>query len=163
MQKMRLLSKAVQPVEKHGGQPTHFKYRYSPALAYLLINQLSKLNRYTMKRRDIATRYEQGGLSLTTELAGGIHPSWLRYPLQVKNPKALHSKAKQNKILLGNWYNAPLAPPDSNPESFDYKPGSCPVAEKVSRRIINLPTYPTMNKEEVSKIVKLVLPLIRGS
>ena len=166
MQKLGLLSKAVAPQEKTGEKPVHFSYRFSPALGQLLELQLSKLDRYTLRRRQIARRYMQAladipgikmaGLpaDLSTEAlakAGG-----LRFPVFVQNPDKMRKAAQREKIILGDWYDTPLAPPDALPEKFGYAPGSCPVAEETARNIVNLSTYPLMTDGQVEKVIRFV-------
>lgn len=157
-QRLGFLSKAVEPQEKIGDPPGHLDYKFSGALAYLLVNQLAKLERYTVHRRRLSHTF-QTALASHPGLPKPIddtNPAWLRFPLLVGVPKELHHKAKKQQILLGDWYNSPLAPGDCHLESFDYHPGSCPQAEKVSKRIINLPTHPRMTDEEIHKIIKLI-------
>ena len=43
-------------------------------------------------------------------------------------------------------------------EVSGYEAGSCPVAEEVCKRVVNLPTHPRMKlgeAEEIAKIVKI--------
>lgn len=157
-QRLGFLSKAVEPQEKIGDPPRHFTYRFSGALAHLLANQLAKLERYTKHRQHLSHTY-QTALASHPGLPHPIDdtkPAWLRFPLLVGIPKELHRKAKRQHILLGDWYNSPLSPGDCHLESFDYQPGSCPKAEKASKQIINLPTYPRMTDEETHRVIKLV-------
>jgi len=158
LQKLSLLSKAVQPVEKLGGQPTHFNYRYSPALAFLLLKQLAKLDSYTVHRRRIVKQYQA---SLSKEVKQphpqtDTQPSWLRYPVLVENPKQLRYEAKGEEILLGDWYDSPLGPADSSLDKFDYQSGSCPEAEKVSQHVINLPTHPRLSSSQARAVINLL-------
>ena len=159
LQKASLLSKAVQAREKTNGQPDHFSYRFSPALAALLQNQLSKLERFNLRRREISQAYLNGlarhaGLPPTNHHA---NPIWLRFPLKVNNPAKLQNQANQEKILLGDWYNSPVAPADANSNKFNYKKDSCPIAEQTAKHIINLPTCPTMTSKQVEQIIQLII------
>lgn len=158
LQKSGFLSKAIEPTEKHGAKPRHIDYRFPGALAYLLKLQLSKLNRYTTRRRAIANTYRA---ALNSEHSGNsslyIDSSWLRWPLLVDNPTQLHFEAKQQNILLGDWYNSPIVPSDSNAETFGYQSGSCPHAENIAKQVINLPTYPRLTEQQVKQVIGLVL------
>ena len=157
-QKLHLLSKAVTAEEKRGEKPNHISYRFSGALAYVLQHQLTKLDRYTARRRAIAKTYrdalpEHQGIAKPLP---NSEPSWLRFPLLVENPKELHRTSRQQQILLGDWYNTPLAPIDCNLSAFNYTWGDCPKAEAVAKQIINLPTYPRLTDKQVKKVIKLV-------
>jgi len=159
-QKSGFLSKAIEPAEKQGAKPAHVGYRFPGSLAYLLKLQLNKLNRYTTRRRDIANIYRA---ALSNEQNTNSSPdndsSWLRWPLLVEDPKQLHLKAKQRNILLGDWYDEPIVPNDGNTETFGYRPGSCPNAEAVAKKVINLPTYPRLTDQQVKQVINLVLEI----
>ncbi|MDP3997165.1 MAG: aminotransferase class I/II-fold pyridoxal phosphate-dependent enzyme [Candidatus Andersenbacteria bacterium] len=153
-QKLRLLSKAVTPKEKTGGRPRLTNWQFSPALAPLLLNQLNQLNRYTETRQRVASRYlrelkQKPVIKFTGE------PSWLRFPVVVQNPTQILRQAKQNRILLGDWYNSPVAPRSSNRTPF-YTQGACPQAEKLAQKTINLPTYSSLSEDEVTGIIEFM-------
>lgn len=148
LQKFGFLSKAVAPEEKRGEKPVHFAYRFSPALAYLLVQQLDKLDHFTNRRQEIVKKY-------IVALSGPTN-ALLRFPLQRKDASALRKAAQGQHILLGDWYDSPLVPSDSDNSIFGYHPGSCPVAEEVGKEIVNLPTYPLLTDEQVEKVIQFV-------
>lgn len=158
LQKANLLSKAVLPGEKSSLPPPHVNFSPSPALAILLNKQLEKLSLFNQRRRDIARWYDRElSLSLVRPTSPpSADPAWLRYPLLVKRPAELIKKAKQQKIMLGDWYDSPLAPRGSDPAKFFYQLGSCPNAEAAARQIINLPLYPTMSVGEIKKVIAFI-------
>jgi dTDP-4-amino-4,6-dideoxygalactose transaminase len=158
LQKTSLLSKAVQEKEKGSNKPNHISYRYSPALALLLQNQLTKLDSFNERRREIIQTYfntlsNHSDLPQTTQPS---NPTWLRFPLKVNQPPKLHNQARKQKILLGDWYNSSIAPVDADSKIFNYIKGSCPIAEKTAEHIVNLPTYPTITNRQVEQIIKLI-------
>jgi perosamine synthetase len=157
-QKLGLLSKALEPQEKRGGKPRHLTYRFPGALALLLEHQLSKLDRYTERRRRAARTYQVGLQNIPGQAQPlpQTEPSWLRFPLRVKNPAALHRAARRQRIQLGDWYDTPLAPADCDPAAFGYQSGSCPRAEQTARHIINLPTYPRLKESELQEVISLI-------
>jgi perosamine synthetase len=158
-QALRLLSKAVTSQEKKGRMPAHLQHRFSPALAHLLDVQLGQLDAMTRHRQQIANQYtnELAGSSADLPIvAEGSTPAWLRFPLMVDDANSMHQAARSRSMLLGDWYNAPLVPGDCSLEAFHYEPGSCPVAEKIAKHVINLPTYPALTDEQVDKVVAFV-------
>lgn len=156
-QSLGFLSKAVSLEERQGKRPRHISYRYSPALATLLVNQLQKIKAYTARRQAIATRYFSalGAFDFNLpRVPDGSNPAWLRFPLLVKNqPEFLHMAAQRN-IYLGDWYDAPLVPKGSNLVSFQYQPGQCPQAEHAAAHVINLPTHPRLTDQDVEIIIE---------
>ncbi len=157
LQRVRAISKVLTPSEKKGEQPPHLHYRYPSALAELLTHQLEKLPRFTERRREIATRYQQalaGNSRLTLPtVPPNSQPAWLRYPILVADPVKLRQQAKQKHMLLGDWYDKPIAPHDVDQRVFGYIPGSCPNAEAAATRVINLPTYPLLINEQVEQVI----------
>lgn len=160
LQRLRLISKVLTPAEKKGEQPTHLHYRYPAALAELLVHQLEKLSRFTSRRQQIASRYQEAfknnpRLTLPTTPANS-RVAWLRYSIVVENPTKLRTLAKQQPMLLGDWYDTPVAPRDVNPQVFSYTHGSCPVAEDATRHVINLPTYPLLTDQQVEQVITFI-------
>ena len=62
-------------------------------------------------------------------------------------------EARQNHIELGDWYQTPVAPAGVNVRKVGYKPGSCPVAEKLCRQSINLPTHIHISENDAQTII----------
>lgn len=148
LQKFGFLSKAVTLEEKSGKKPAHLAYRFSPALAYLLVQQLDKLERFTARRQEIGEKYH--------DILGGSSNALLRFPIQTEKPAAVRQAAQHQKMLLGDWYDTPLVPQDSDFSAFGYVPGSCPVAEEVGKQVTNLPTYPLMTNEQVEQVISFI-------
>jgi len=72
----------------------------------------------------------------------------------VNNPERVIKKAKQKKILLGDWYRPVIAPSGVDLKIIGYKLNSCPNAETVSKKIINLPTLIT--KSQAQTLINLI-------
>ncbi len=153
----RLVSKAVHWKEKQGLKPDYFPAHMPNAFAYLALKQFERLDEFNAHRRQLAGFYHKELQATSYKLQplteGHIY---LRYPVWHKNAGEIIQKAKMAGILLGDWYNSPVAPDDTNLEKMHYKKGSCPVAEKVSREIFNLPTNPNLSIEEAKRVVKFL-------
>jgi perosamine synthetase len=108
----------------------------------LLNNQINKLEKFNNNRKKISRIY-------------GKEDIYLRYPVQCSNPKALREALRNEKVIIGNWYNNPVYPRGTNLEQFGYILGSCPKAEKLSKNILNLPTNIEVGEEESIKIKEI--------
>ncbi len=84
------------------------------------------------------------------ELAGH---TFLKYPILVKERARFLQEAEQHNIELGEWFLSPLHPVMDHLESWNYTVGSCPVAEDVSSKMINLPTHASMNEAQIQKVL----------
>jgi perosamine synthetase len=164
-------------IEKQGKKPENYLFKFPEILFPLLLNQLKKLERFNEKRREIAKIYAtdlrglQHGLTQVDtdndigakphnqylrESALNLHqsavePIFLRFPILIENRDFVLEKFKKENIYLGDWYRCVLDP-CSDLKIFDYEIGSCPKAEKITKKIINLPTL--IDKEEVEYIIK---------
>ena len=147
-QKSNLLSWPVLAKEKKG-QPGLLIKKIPNALAGLALLQLNKLKSINQQRQKIVKLYHQ------------IFQVWnleyfplLRYPILVNNPKKIIKKAKHRQILLGNWYQSVVAPKGVDLKMINYQSGSCPNAEAVVKKVINLPTL--IGQIKAKKIINLI-------
>jgi dTDP-4-amino-4,6-dideoxygalactose transaminase len=66
--------------------------------------------------------------------------AWLRYSFLVRDRDAFIERFGE-RIDLGIWFPSVLFGRDIDTEAVGYRQGTCPVAEKVARHIVNLPTH----------------------
>ena len=52
------------------------------------------------------------------------------------------------------WFDAPVHPTGSR---SSYVPGSAPIAESLSRRILSLPTHQLIRADDIDKIARVIL------
>lgn len=147
-QKSGLLSWPVSKSEKNN-QPGLKIKKLPNALASLALTQLDKLNSINQTRLKTTSVYQKTFKVRNLKLI-----PLLRYPLLVNKPEKLIKKAKEKQILLGNWYRPVIAPKGVNLSSIGYQKGSCPNAETVSRKVVNLPTLIT--PKEAHRVIKVV-------
>ena len=151
-QKLRILSKAVQQREKFGGKPDYFPKRLPDVLAILALNQFKKLERFNNHRKEIAKFYHKELKNTSFELPAEKEQIYLRFT--IKHPRAheIIRKARKNNLLIGDWYECPIAPSDTKLDKMQYKIGSCPKAEKLARETLNLPTHINISDKGAKKI-----------
>lgn len=147
-QKSGLLSWPVTKAEKSCLQSLPHN-KLPNALATLALHQLNKLESINQTRFNASSIYAK---SLKTQ--GFKNFPLLRFPILVKNPRKLIKQAKKHQILLGDWYRPVIAPKGVNLTSIGYQKSSCPNAEAVSQKVINLPTNVT--QVEASRIVNFI-------
>lgn len=157
LQKLRLLSFPILDEEKVGKKPSIFPQAYPNALAHLLVNQLSKLERYNNHRINMAKSYfakliRRNNLKLPPKLEGAIY---LRFNILTKSAHDIRQKGQKAGILLGNWYHEVIDPEDSQ-SLVDYQYGSCPKAEKIAKMSLNLPTNIRTQSTDIDSIIKLL-------
>lgn len=158
--RMNLLSKAVYPQEKYGQKPRFLLKKMPNALAILAMNQLAKLDKFNNHRRQIAKVYNQELKDLdfltTPNINSDVTHIYLRYNILSARSEKLFGFAKKENIFLGDWYNSPIAPRGINYQAINYIPKSCPVAEEISAKSINLPTDIHVTKNDALRIAKFI-------
>ncbi|MBV9349636.1 MAG: aminotransferase class I/II-fold pyridoxal phosphate-dependent enzyme [Patescibacteria group bacterium] len=153
--RLHIISKAVEPKELRGKRPSFTKHAFSPALAALALNQFRKLSEYTRHRQACAETYAeklQGmqGIELPARNDGRVY---LRYTVFVEDPSKYRGKARAQGIELGDWYNDVLAPSGVRYAEVGYNQGSCPNAERLAERSLNLPTHIGITPRMINEII----------
>lgn len=137
--------------EKGGNYDLILDKAYPNALAILLLHQLDKFEQINKVRAAVCEIYRKK-LKNNTFLTAGF--SLIRYPILVDQPQKLLSEASRQNIFLGKWYDQVVAPKSLDLEKVGYKIGSCPIAENVCRKIINLPTL--INEDDLKNLLSII-------
>jgi dTDP-4-amino-4,6-dideoxygalactose transaminase len=150
---LNLLIPEISKKEKRGDYDQILDKAYPNALAILLNHQLDRFEQTQQIRAQACAFYSHqpaspAGRQTVTNF------SLLRFPLLVNNRDLITKQVAKNNVFLGRWYDQVVAPKSLNLKKTDYKLGSCPVAEEVCQKIINLPT--NISLKEVKEIVKIL-------
>jgi hypothetical protein len=157
-----ILSKGVYKKEKEGEIPKYFPRKLPTALAILALNQFKKLERFNEHRREIAKIYEENlkekfELPLAKETVN-TKPTFMRYPILVnQDTDEILREARKRKLYLDDgWRKTPIVPPDTKIDKMKYSFGSCPKAEEIAKKILNLPTHINISLKDAQKIVEFL-------
>jgi dTDP-4-amino-4,6-dideoxygalactose transaminase len=157
-QKLKLISKAIYPQERHHQTPKIFPTRLSEPLAALALRQLEKIDRFNRHRRQIAAYYQKylthPAISKPTWDPEGVY---LRYTVTLNQPEKLKECLRKNGYVIEqkHWYRQPVTPSE-NLTRANYQAGQCPVAEEICQKCLNLPTHPLLSLRQARKLVKIV-------
>jgi dTDP-4-amino-4,6-dideoxygalactose transaminase len=159
----KILSKGVYKKEKEGKIPKYFPKKFPNALAILAKNQFKKLERFNEHRRKIAKFYQENlkNSKFILPLAKpekNIIPTFMRYPILTdSDTDEILKEARKEKIYLDDgWRKSPIVPPDTKIDKMEYRFGSCPKAEEISKKILNLPTHINVSEKEAKKIINFL-------
>lgn len=162
LHKISILSKAVYKKEKRGKSVKYFPKKLPNALAILALNQFQKLERFNRHRKEIAEFYKRNLknrflLPLSKENKARA-PVFMRYPVLADyDTDSILEKARKRKIFLDDgWRKSPIVPLNTNLKKMNYNLGSCPRAERIAKRVINLPTHINISKKEAKRIVNFL-------
>jgi dTDP-4-amino-4,6-dideoxygalactose transaminase len=151
----------IQPAEKNGTLPT--PQRMPNVLTVWAIRQMQQLESRNAHRRQLAALYANGLRASIQNKTLHVQttrphtePLWLRWSVAVADASALHDYCKQRGILLGDWYNTPIAPRDTKLGSVRYTIGSCKRAEDLASRVVNLPTSINTSAADAQHIIDAI-------
>lgn len=128
-----------------------FNYRMTDIQAALGLSQLSRLDEFVMRRREVAQRYDEALAELHI-IAPWQHPdawsSYHLYPIRVR--KSLCGKTQRQVydafFNVGIGVNLHYVPVYRQPyyEAMHFKAGYCPEAELYHKEVISIPMFPTL-------------------
>lgn len=149
-----LLVGSSDPDELRNMKPKGYDKRMSAAQARWGLRALERSDADAAHRRAIAQRYAHG-LAVEGFDVGKPDPAWtlVRFPLAVHDKRGVLARAEEERVELGDWFDHPLHPLAASREGLGYVEGSCPVAERLSASIVNLPTHTRIDAREADRVV----------
>lgn len=162
-----LVEEVIMASEREGeiaGQPTRLTGSALTAVA----RELPALVANQRHRRRVARLYREGlaGVDEVTCPPALDEPerTLVRYPIllpSLAQAQACFTALQDEGLVPGLWYRPLLFPGPTDPVPFAYDPATCPVAEEVSGRILNLPTAPFVTEEMARRAVSVVQAVVR--
>ena len=152
--KLGLLTRATTKEEKKGKMPEGIIAKLPNSLACLAVAQLKDLDAINKHRNEISDYYKQN-LVLdqvkTFKVPDGV--VLLRYPIYVEDRDDLKVYLKSKGIMVGDWYDAPVAPVEVSQNAVGYEYGTCVVSEMACENIMNLPTHINISFDDAKRII----------
>lgn len=138
---LHLLIPEITNKEKQGEYDAIFAKAYPNALAVLLLHQFKKYPETVERRAKNVQQYNEHfknkpALNYSLDITNKYLS---RFPILVENRDGLLQKAAQKNIYLGKWYDQVVSPKQLDLKKVLYTVGSCPKAENISQKIVNLP------------------------
>ncbi len=130
--------------------------------AAALLAKLEAFEDEIRARESLARRYDQalrGAVTLPARIEGAASV-WAHYSIVVDNRDGLRDALAARGIPARVYYPSPL---HLQPAFRDYGggPGSLPVSEELSRRILSLPIYPDLDEATVDRISDAVIAAVK--
>jgi dTDP-4-amino-4,6-dideoxygalactose transaminase len=148
-----------------------YNYRMTEIQCALGLSQLTRLDAFIRRRREIVASYNAAFKDLpwlktpaVTYPCAFEHVSWHLYTLQIEFPairktrsqvmtelrrKGVGTQVLYIPVYLQPWYR----------RTYGYAQGKCPVAEAYYRRALSLPLYPAMTDADVEYVIDTVREL----
>lgn len=146
-------------------QELGYNYRITDFQCALGLSQLSKLDRFVERRREIASMYTRAfqdlpGIRLPIERPDS-RSSYHLYPIQIlpavigKSRKQVFSELREAGVGV-NVHYIPIHLQPFYRQRFGTRAGLCPITEQYYERAISLPLYPKMTEEDVHRVVTAI-------
>ena len=134
-----------------------FNYRLTDIQCALGISQLKKLNKFIVRRKDIAERYDEAFSRMERirflKVNSGSYSSRHLYVVLVENRKDVFNWLRSKAHVGVNVHYIPVY---YHPyyRSLGYERGLCPVAEEYYSKAISIPMFPKLSDDEVEYVIK---------
>ena len=175
-EKMRLL-RSHGMVKARPEEPWHyeiaslgFNYRITDMQCALGISQLTKLNAFTARRREIARRYNEAfkSFSLLRVPAerSGFESAYHLYPIRLELERLSAGRAEVFRALHreGLLVQVHYVPLHTQPLYKEYrgKAGDLPAAEDYYSRAVSLPIFPAMTAADLCRSIATVKKVLHS-
>jgi len=147
-----------------------FKCNMTDVQAAIGLHQLARLNRFLEARRRYAALYDEAFAEipeiLTPIVNSEVCHAWHLYVIQLDLERLTIDRAQFIEALCAENIGTSVhfIPVHLHPyyrETFGFKPGDYPKAERVYERIISLPLYPRMTQKDVQDVIDAVTRIVR--
>lgn len=155
---------AMPPERRYWHDEVGFNYRMTNLQAAVGVAQMARIEEFIARKRAIAQRYRQGlagipGLSLPVEQPGYTNVYWM-YSILVDQPYPLTRDELMQALRKEQIDSRPFFHPlDTLPPYRSESPS--PVALRLSRQGLNLPSAPSLTDEQVDRICRVVRQLAK--
>lgn len=154
-----ILDQGFDRSEMYGKKPKQYPRKLSNTLASIVNEELTGLKQNLEHRKNITNKYNELLSHLEAVRSMKLHDDnigLVRYPVILKDQglrDQVFKQLKDDDIHVGDWYDPNIWPKGTSNKGMKYTEGSCPVAEDISKRILNLQTGKNITEEDVEYIV----------
>ena len=141
-----------------------FNYRMTDMQAALGVSQMSRLDKFVERRRELAAEYDRAFANLpviTPWQQPGVRSSYHLYPIRIRKSDCGKT---QREVYDALWQNGVAAnvhyiPVHRQPyyEAMGFRAGAFPEAERYHQEAISLPIFPTLESGLQSMVIEAVI------
>lgn len=135
-------------------------YRITDIQAALGLSQLTRLDAFVARRREIADVYDTAFQNLAVDLPGRLpeaESSWHLYVIRLQD-HSRHRQVFEGLRASGIGVNLHYIPVHLQPyyRQFGFGPGDFPASENYYSRAISIPIYPDLTAEKQAAVVSAI-------
>lgn len=139
-------------------------YRMTDIQAALGSSQLTRLDEFVARRREIADAYDAALADVALDVPGRLpraESSWHLYVIRLHD-QSRHRQAFEELRANGIGVNLHYIPVHLQPyyRQFGFGPGDFPASENYYARAISIPMYPDLTDEEQANVVAAVTKVL---
>ena len=131
--------------------------RFDTIQAAVILAKLDVFESELEKRQEIARKYDAalGRAVETPDIPPGYRSAWAQYSILSDKRDAIAAALKQEGVPTAIYYPIPMHLQAAYREHGGGE-GSCPVSERLARRVLSLPMHPYLDDATIERIAKLV-------
>jgi dTDP-4-amino-4,6-dideoxygalactose transaminase len=157
------IARKIRLIQNHGGTKKYvhevvgWNSRLDTIQAAVLQVKLRYLDEWNAKRNEHAAAYQELMADLPVRVPRVINKShvWHLFVIEVDQRDDLAKHLAERGVATGIHYPSPLHLTEAYAD-LPYGKGSFPVAEASSERILSLPMYPEMTREQIEHVVDAI-------
>ncbi|MBM3505673.1 MAG: DegT/DnrJ/EryC1/StrS family aminotransferase [Alphaproteobacteria bacterium] len=136
--------------------------RFDTIQAAVILAKLDVFEDELERRRAVAEKYTAalGRAVETPEIPPGYRSAWAQYTIQSDRRDAIAAALKDHSIPTAIYYPIPMHLQAAY-RDFGGGEGSCPVSERLARRVLSLPMHPYLEDSSIARIAKIVCSAAR--
>jgi dTDP-4-amino-4,6-dideoxygalactose transaminase len=147
-----------------------YNYRIPDIVCALGIEQLKRLDKNLLRRREIATRYTAAFRQIHGAIPPSVreqaNPAWHLYPIRLDLERLTADRSQVFRALRAEniGVNVHYIPAHLHPyyrQRFGYHGGEFPIAEEAYERLISLPMFHGMQEQDVEDVIAAVHKVMR--
>ena len=147
---------------KYEHEVVGYNHRMDGMQAAVLSVKLRHLTEWTRARRKNAALYRERLVAAGIHCLGepeGSEPVFHLFVIEVDDRDLLRKVLREAGIATGIHYPVPLHLQPAL-KSLGYSPGSLPVTEKASERVLSLPMYPELTEAQIEHVCSTVITAV---
>ena len=131
--------------------------RFDTMQAAVILAKLDVFEGELDRRQTVAERYTTAlGRSVETpEIPAGYRSAWAQYTILSDKRDAIAAALKDEGVPTAIYYPIPMHLQAAYREHGEGE-GSCPVSEKLAKRVLSLPMHPYLDEATVDRIARIV-------
>lgn len=131
--------------------------RFDKIQAAVILAKLDVFEGELERRQKVAERYTQalGRAIETPEIPAGYRSAWAQYTILSDKRDAIAAALKDEGVPTAIYYPIPMHLQAAYREHGEGE-GSCPVSEKLAKRVLSLPMHPYLDDATIDRIAGIV-------